>query len=59
MISSSNDIFGQWLSAEAQRVLAKIEADEPLTQDDKVIAGKEHTGLRGNFVQLRGAMTGV
>ena len=25
----------------------------------KVIAGKEHTGLRSNFVQLRGAMTGV
>ncbi|VFN02677.1 MAG: hypothetical protein BECKG1743D_GA0114223_103882 [Candidatus Kentron sp. G] len=37
MISSNNDIFGQWLSAEAQRVLAKIEADEPLTQDDKLI----------------------
>ena len=32
-----NDIFGQWLSVEAQRVLAKIEADEPLTQDDKLI----------------------
>ena len=25
----------------------------------KVIAGKEHTGLRSNFVQIPGAMTGA
>lgn len=32
-----NDILEQWLSDEAQRVLARLKADEPLTQDDKLI----------------------
>ncbi|VFN06703.1 MAG: hypothetical protein BECKG1743F_GA0114225_112752 [Candidatus Kentron sp. G] len=26
---------------------------------DKVIAGKEYTGLRGNFARIQGAMTGA
>lgn len=32
-----NDILEQWLSDEAKRVLARLKADEPLTQDDKLI----------------------
>jgi len=32
-----NDIFEQRLSAEAKRVLVKLQNDEPLSQDDKLI----------------------
>nr|VFJ89144.1 MAG: hypothetical protein BECKH772A_GA0070896_100134 [Candidatus Kentron sp. H]VFJ91242.1 MAG: hypothetical protein BECKH772B_GA0070898_1001522 [Candidatus Kentron sp. H]VFJ97677.1 MAG: hypothetical protein BECKH772C_GA0070978_100153 [Candidatus Kentron sp. H] len=32
-----NDIFEQWLRDEADRVLAKLKANEPITQDDKLI----------------------
>nr|VFK48760.1 MAG: hypothetical protein BECKTC1821D_GA0114238_10632 [Candidatus Kentron sp. TC] len=32
-----NDIFEQWLSDEAGRVLARLKNNEPLSQDDKLI----------------------
>nr|VFK30111.1 MAG: hypothetical protein BECKMB1821G_GA0114241_10594 [Candidatus Kentron sp. MB] len=32
-----NDIFGQWLDTEAERVLGKLHSEQPLTQDDKLI----------------------
>ncbi|VFM96188.1 MAG: hypothetical protein BECKG1743D_GA0114223_100463 [Candidatus Kentron sp. G] len=32
-----NDIFEQWLSDEADRVLVKLKKNEPLSQDDKLI----------------------
>ena len=46
----------------AERILALTATATPPVLDDicrlfKVIAGKEYTGLRRNFVQLQGAMT--
>nr|VFK15873.1 MAG: hypothetical protein BECKLPF1236B_GA0070989_10852 [Candidatus Kentron sp. LPFa] len=32
-----NDIFEQWLAAEAERVLAKLKNSEIITHDDKLI----------------------
>nr|VFK58948.1 MAG: hypothetical protein BECKTUN1418F_GA0071002_11591 [Candidatus Kentron sp. TUN]VFK67546.1 MAG: hypothetical protein BECKTUN1418E_GA0071001_11541 [Candidatus Kentron sp. TUN] len=32
-----NDIFEQWLDDEAQRVLARLKANQPLNQDDKLV----------------------
>ena len=31
----------------------------PCRISDKVIAGKEYTGLRGHFVRIQGAITGA
>jgi len=48
----------------AERILALTATATPPVLDDicrlfKVIARKEYTGLRGNFVQIQGAMTGA
>nr|VFK35005.1 MAG: hypothetical protein BECKMB1821I_GA0114274_10954 [Candidatus Kentron sp. MB]VFK77152.1 MAG: hypothetical protein BECKMB1821H_GA0114242_11044 [Candidatus Kentron sp. MB] len=32
-----NDIFGQWLDTEAERVLGKLHSEQSLTLDDKLI----------------------
>ncbi|VFM95898.1 MAG: hypothetical protein BECKG1743D_GA0114223_100242 [Candidatus Kentron sp. G] len=32
-----DDIFGQWLDTEAERVLIRLKNNEPITQDDKLI----------------------
>ncbi len=45
-----NDIFNEWLNAEADRVLTKLKGNELLTQDDKLIIVLE--GQMNHFQHL-------
>nr|VFJ92258.1 MAG: hypothetical protein BECKH772B_GA0070898_100277 [Candidatus Kentron sp. H]VFK00825.1 MAG: hypothetical protein BECKH772A_GA0070896_102041 [Candidatus Kentron sp. H]VFK04855.1 MAG: hypothetical protein BECKH772C_GA0070978_102151 [Candidatus Kentron sp. H] len=54
-----NDLFEEWLDAEAKRVLTKLRENAPLTQDDKLVIVLK--GQMNHFqhldVELRQEMT--